>query len=472
MKKAGKFAVIVVIAIVLYVVLGAILPFVRQPGISEETKKAAGQKTFFGEGFSGERVCILSDNGEALAERIRLISQAEHRIALSTFDFQSMESGKDLLAALCAAAERGVIVEVLVDGVSGLVRMEGDPYFKALSGLENAQIKIYNPINPMVPWRLMGRLHDKYLMVDDTAYVMGGRNNYDFFLGDYGGHINYDWDVLIYNSGDGMGESMEQLERYFESVWELPLCRLYHDGEKELEKPAVRKAARELEQRYISMQKQHSDWFERCDYLEKTMPVHHIELISGMTDCYAKEPVVFYEMTELMGQAKEEVCFHTPYIICDDWMMERLEKICENVPRVVMMTNSVANNGNPFGAMDYQKNREKILDTGLEILEYDGGVSYHGKCFVMDDRITGIGSFNWDMRSAYIDTELMLVIDSEEVNAGMRSEMKKYEEKALTVIDAQSSVAPEGMTPQKLSLLNRIIYAVMRIVGGWVRFLM
>ena len=49
-------------------------------------------------------------------------------------------------------------------------------------------------------------------------------------------------------------------------------------------------------------------------------------------------------------------------------------------------------------------------------MEYDAGVSYHGKCFTIGDRLTGIGSFNWDMRSAYIDTELMLVIDSKSLN--------------------------------------------------------
>ncbi|MCC8104096.1 MAG: hypothetical protein LIP11_18205 [Clostridiales bacterium] len=49
-----------------------------------------------------------------------------------------------------------------------------------------------------------------------------------------------------------------------------------------------------------------------------------------------------------------------------------------------MMTNSVANDGNLFGASDYDLNKVEILETGVEILEYDGGISYHGKCFVID----------------------------------------------------------------------------------------
>ena len=177
-------------------------------------------------------------------------------------------------------------------------------------------------------------------------------------------------------------------------------------------------------------------------------------------------------MTELMKQAEEEVRFHTPYIICNDWMLKRLAEVCENVEDVVMMTNSVANNGNPFGAMDYRKNKGKILKTGVGILEYDGGVSYHGKCFVIDDRLSSIGSFNWDMRSAYLDTELMLVIDSEQLNADMRTEMAEYEKMALTVVDEDTSLAPEGMTAQQTSLKDRLLTGIISIFAGWARFLM
>ena len=62
------------------------------------------------------------------------------------------------------------------------------------------------------------------------------------------------------------------------------------------------------------------------------------------------------------------------------------------------MTNSVANNGNPFGAADYAKNRNRILETGIDIWEYEGGYSYHGKSILIDDDLSVIGSFNMDMR--------------------------------------------------------------------------
>ena len=91
------------------------------------------------------------------------------------------------------------------------------------------------------------------------------------------------------------------------------------------------------------------------------------------------------------------------------------------------MTNSVGNNGNPFGSADYYVNKQKILDTGVEVWEYEGGYSYHGKSILIDDNISVVGSFNMDMKSAYQDTEMMVVIHSEELNSQLRANMKRYE---------------------------------------------
>ena len=48
--------------------------------------------------------------------------------------------------------------------------------------------------------------------------------------------------------------------------------------------------------------------------------------------------------------------------------------------------NSVANNRNPFGSADYAKNRNRILSTGINTWEYEGGYSYHGKSVPPDIR--------------------------------------------------------------------------------------
>ena len=136
-----------------------------------------------------------------------------------------------------------------------------------------------------------------------------------------------------------------------------------------------------------------------------------------------------------------------------------------------MMTNSVANNGNSFGATDYDMFKQKVLDTGVQILEYDQGVSYHGKCFVIGEELSAIGSFNWDMRSAYLDTELMLVVDSPELNQQMRKYMSEYEKDALTVTDLTTYDLKDGQVPRTISKKRKFRTIIMKPLDILFRFL-
>ena len=49
----------------------------------------------------------------------------------------------------------------------------------------------------------------------------------------------------------------------------------------------------------------------------------------------------------------------------------------------------------------------------------------HTKSILIDDRLSVIGSFNWDMRSAYLDTELMLLVDCPALNAALREQTEE-----------------------------------------------
>lgn len=451
MKRKKRIGIIFII-IACYIAM-VCLPYVKQGGVTVETEAAFQQSDFYGDHATGDRASILFDNEEALRERIRLISQASSRIVLSTFDFCDDNSGKKMIAALSDAAKRGVEVQILIDGYSYFTHVQGKPHFKALGTMDHVTIKVYNPVNLLKPTKLMARLHDKYLLVDDTAYILGGRNTYDYFLGNETDYKNYDWDVLVYRDGKETVSSLDQVEAYFQSVWALPDCKIVMDT-MPLTKGAKQKitdAKQELSDLYSAMQTAHADWFEAIDYTRMTVETNQIRLLSNPIHTGVKEPVLFYNMTELLRQAEGGILFHTPYILCSDYMMERLTTLCAANEDVTMMTNSVANNGNPFGAMDYEIHKPEILDTGLRILEYDLGVSYHGKCFTAGDRLTGVGSFNWDMRSAYLDTELMLVIDSVPLTAMMREYMEIYENDALVVKDASTYHLADGQVPQVIS---------------------
>ena len=96
---------------------------------------------------------ILETNQSAWDERMRLMNLARERIILSTFDFRDGESPRDLMAVMLHKADQGVSIKILVDGFSGLVRMEPSKLFYALSSHPNIEIKIYNKMNPLLPWK-------------------------------------------------------------------------------------------------------------------------------------------------------------------------------------------------------------------------------------------------------------------------------------------------------------------------------
>ncbi|MBQ9119223.1 MAG: phospholipase D family protein [Lachnospiraceae bacterium] len=471
-RKRYGWRVGVVLCVVVYYLAGILCSGMPQPRVSDAYKESLNTNTFYGEGACCDRATIFEDNEEALFERVRLIHNAKERVILSTFDFRDDEAGKVMIAALLAAAERGVQVRVIVDGVSGMLRMGANPYFMALSTHQNAEIRIYNKINLLKPWALMGRLHDKYVIADDTAYFLGGRNTFSYFLGATDGHINYDRDVFVYNAGGSAESSLYQVEAYFNEVWNQKETKRFHDWSAKARLTSVKNAKAELTELLAAYYTEYPDVLTEPDYAAMTMPTKKITLLANPTTICAKEPTVFYALAELMKQAKAQVTIHTPYLICNEMMYDAFAEIAKQVPKAQLMTNSAANNGNPFGSGDYMAEFSNILRTGMELYEYEGGVSYHAKSIAIDDDLSIVGSFNMDMRSVYLDTELMLVVDSTELNAQLRGIMEQYQAQSGVVAADGSKAYPEGVEPQVMSRKKRMKVGLIYTLLGWARRLM
>ena len=476
MKKHKICKILLVILAVLlfmacYELLGICIAYKKQPEMSEKTIKEIHNESWNECSENPERAVIIEKNSEALLQRVRLIKNAKEEIILSTFAFKSDESGKLILGALRDAADRGVHVRLLVDGMESWIDMEGNPYFYALSSHENVEIKLYNKANPLKPWKMMGRMHDKYLIADGKNYILGGRNTYNYFLGDFPGHKNYDRDVLVICDEPRKENSVNQLLDYFETIWEQEDSGYFHNDKKLANRKSVKKAVLELQEGYQQYFNENKGMIFDTDYTDETFETEKIALVSNPIHTASKEPVVWYQLGELMKSAKNRVKIHTPYIICNDMMYNTWEEIAENVPNFSIMTNSVANNGNPFGSADYAKNRNKILNTGIDIWEYEGGYSYHGKSILIDDDLSVIGSFNMDMRSTYLDTELMLVIRSKEINKQLEEGMMEYEKVSRQALEDGTYHDPYYVKPIELTKKRqRNVFLVQHLLG-WARYL-
>lgn len=444
-------------------------PFMSYEPVSQSTIDQFSLSRFYHDEEGPDRAMLMETNQSAWDERIRLMNLAEDRIVMSTFDMRAEESTKDIAAMLLHKADEGVKVQILVDGVSGVVRMEGRELFYALSSHPNIEIKLYNRLNILQPWKSQGRMHDKYVIVDEKAYILGGRNTFDYFIGEYEtAHRSYDREVLIYNTEGSQGggrtaSSLYQVEDYFQSVWDLEVCTYFHEDASLAERASVKEQIEMLRDRYETIRSEHPELFESFDYEAATVPSNHVELVSNPTGIYCKEPVVFYELTELMKHAREKVVIHTPYAVCNDYMYERLKEVTASVP-VDLMINSVENGDNFVASSDYLRHKEDIIDTGVKLYEYDGGMSYHGKSMTIDGELSIIGSYNLDLRSTYVDTELMLVIQSEALTAQLNEVMENFEKDCRTVVDADTYIVPDHIQVAEVPWMKRAAWAVVGFV--------
>lgn len=122
MKRIILGAVILLVVLIAAIVACALISYHKQPELTADEIKQLDEQGIWKERTSAERARIIEDNDEALKERIRMISNAKSEIILSTFDFRSDDSGKLMLGALIDAADRGVSVNVIVDGYPVLPR--------------------------------------------------------------------------------------------------------------------------------------------------------------------------------------------------------------------------------------------------------------------------------------------------------------------------------------------------------------
>lgn len=436
-----------------------IVPYIPHKKVSSSFQDSFAERTFYSNTAGTERVAYIADNEDALLYRLRMIEEAQEEIILSTFDFHSSHSGRDILAALNHAANRGVSVKIVVDGISGFFDLRGNPYFQAAASNENIEIRIYNPVNLLAPWKMQARLHDKYMIIDRNMYLLGGRNTTNLFLGDYSSSKNIDRELFVYETADSPDSSLYQLLKYFEELWQLKECSEYTCPKMTEE---INASISELEKHYLSLLEQYPEITKEWDWEALTMETNKVSLLYNPMEAENKEPWMWYSLHQLMEEGSE-ITIYTPYIICGREMYEDLSSLTESGSSVEIITNDVASGANPWGCTDYLNQKENIWETGVKVYEFMGAHFCHTKAVLIDDRMSIVGSYNLDMRSTYQDTELMLAVDSPELNSIIRQEAET-DKTYSKVMEDGSYTYGENYVPRELSLPKKIFYAVLRMV--------
>lgn len=476
--------------------------YCRKP--DEKFAEMLKQTEFTSDTPGGERIRCIDDNEEALLWRLRMIGAAKKSIVLATFDLRADESGTDLLAALNHAAEKGVEIKLLIDGIYQQLFLNGSKEFQALAARENVEVGVYNPVSPVGIFKLNYRMHDKYVIVDDKMYLLGGRNSNDIFLGDYTTDVNVDRDILVCDTTNGKGESLQELEAYFQQIWnedcvkikggrkknssEISVSEEAADDsegtESNLKNPDIvngksnaeneitdetqerlskyEKQYQSLEMRYASLKEKYTDIEDYSSWQEDTIPANKITLVNNGTHAGPKTPLVL-QTIRYLAQNADNVTIQTPYVICNGYMYDTLNEIAFHA-RLKIILNAVEKGSNPWGCTDYLNQKKKILNTGADVYELMNEVPVHTKAVLLDDRLSVVGSYNLDMRSTYLDTELMLVIDSKELNQQIQSTESTYIEKSKEVLSNGQETEGVQYETKVLNWQKKLFYGVLRII--------
>ena len=174
-------------------------------------------------------VYLLAGGGpDALVARTVLIDAAEKSIDFQYFMFEDDLVSNFLLDHLFAAADRGVHVRMLLDDYWQAGR---DRRLAGIGAHPNIELRVFNPVGGdrvhsfsrslnyvFGPERIRGRMHNKSLIVDAAAVIVGGRNIADEYFAANSEYNFGDVDMVV------IGHAVTEVAQTFDQYWNAPLA--------------------------------------------------------------------------------------------------------------------------------------------------------------------------------------------------------------------------------------------------------
>jgi cardiolipin synthase len=322
---------------------------------------------------SAETLRVLCDAQEfypALEQRIR---EAVHHIHLEFYIWQGDETGVRILRLLTEAAQRGVIVRLLLDGVGSY------GFGEALLADYRQAGGHFSWFQSLNPWRLRFfmnlRNHRKLQIIDGTIAFVGGMN-----IGREHEAVSATQDHWRDVQVEATGSVAAELQEIFADDW------FFATGEKisaPLYFPASTGRARQ--------------------------PVH---IVLGGPD-RRNEPIV-KSIVSLLNEASDRVWIATGYFVPDDIVLTALELAASRGVDVRLLISE--KNDHPWLVPVVRSYYEQLLAAGVHIFEYSAGI-HHAKIALADDHWAMVGSANLDYRSLRLNFEINLLFHSPERNA-------------------------------------------------------
>jgi cardiolipin synthase C len=427
------------------VIVGFIAGCRTLPANNSRTPSAALQhteNTRLGQWFAGpvaqhpgeSGVCPLVQGTDALAARLALAAAAERSLDIQYYIWHGDETGKLLAGRVLAAAGRGVRVRLLLDDFGSSAKDEG---LLALDSHSNIEVRVYNPL-ALRGMRVLGsladfprttrRMHNKSFTADNQITIVGGRNIGDEYFGAHEALDFADLDALA------VGSVVREVSAAFDVFWNsaaaYPITTINRQraAPPALEKLRGHSASEEMQIVHRLRNGELAfDWCQAwivCDSPEKTEGVP------------ALERQLLGQLRPTVAATKRELVVISPYLVPGRTGLAFFREMRRRGVRVILLTNSLAATDAVPVHAGYARYRKELLRMGVELYELKPSAnathtaSLHAKSFVFDRRVLFIGSFNFDPRSARLNTEMGIVFESPELAGPM---VKKLEAKLSEV---------------------------------------
>lgn len=400
----------------------------------------------------------LDDAFISIASRLHLINKAKYNIDLQYYIWENDSIGHLMLAELLKAADRGVKVRLLIDDQNGT---KLDATLKQLAAHPNFEIKLFNPYKfrklRVIDYafrlkHINHRMHNKLIIADGAIAVTGGRNiSREYF--DASDNFQFtDMDILFYGTavqhandvfhefwndnlsysvpqllGNGNQEQLAKLRQYYE------LTALQKDQLKKRIELAEKQINKHLKDRPINWAKAHFI-ADSPDKIRGAATHNHL---------------IYSQMLNIMGEPKQHLELVSAYFVPTRKGTDYLVNLSKNDVRIRILTNSFLANDVAVVHAFYQKYRHDLLQNGIKLYEFKpyiernkrtwyevvtGNVipakgkntsSLHAKFFDIDG-IVFIGSFNFDPRSANLNSEVGLVVESDVLQKYISKSLDQY----------------------------------------------
>ncbi|KDP83785.1 cardiolipin synthase [Cupriavidus sp. SK-3] len=386
----------------------------------------------------------LSSGPDALVARLALARGAERSLDLQYYIFDGDLTGKTLLAAVVAAADRGVRVRLLLDDL----HLSGqDRELAAIDAHPNIEVRLFNPFaNRSARWlefatdfrRLDRRMHNKSMTADNQLTVVGGRNIGDPYFSASTATDFSDFDVLA------GGPVVPQVSAVFDDYWNgaasYPVASL-------MPAPADAQAEVQALRTYLD---EHAAEARGSDYARELLDSGMAQALEGgkvpaywgqgsvIADQAVKVTLppednsshAIPKLVHLLDSAQRELALVSPYFVPNATAVDWLAGMARRGVRVGILTNSFAATDVSAVHAGYAPTRKALLAAGIQLYElkpsayaemaHEGHrslisksrASLHAKSYMVDRHLLFVGSLNLDPRSARLNTEMGVVVDN------------------------------------------------------------